>query len=385
MNRSLIRPFPIRWLVAAMLLLALGLAPRAWAVSLQLDRVTTLGAINHAGSFSASLDAAAGGALLRLSNGSGDLARITRIFIQDLDPVLQQGAAGAAPPITLTGTFTEGLRFDLRLDSGGANKLAVVRIVKDFTGLGLKESKDLVDQAPTVLLQGVPQDQADAFRTALVEAGASVSALPLNDSVGMLINLPFKQVVGGYDLVLGSGGANKLTVVRIVKDITGLGLKEAKDLVDAAPSLLLHDVDPTLAADLKAQLMDAGATVVLNPISKTISFPIELPAGSHVLQPGVEVRPDYKGHVSNPDLYLGLPLDGSFAGLLGAVAGQRFRLGLEVTDATGADLYLLAPVPEPETWLMWLGGALLLGGRRLRVRSTRASSTGRAHPALRAG
>jgi large subunit ribosomal protein L7/L12 len=60
------------------------------------------------------------------------------------------------------------------LKSGGPNKLAVVKIVKDLTGLGLKEAKDLVDGAPKAIKEGVSKAEADELLAKLKEAGADV-------------------------------------------------------------------------------------------------------------------------------------------------------------------------------------------------------------------
>jgi large subunit ribosomal protein L7/L12 len=68
----------------------------------------------------------------------------------------------------------EKTAFDVILKSGGANKLAVVKIVKDLTGLGLKEAKDLVDGAPKPLKEGVAKAEADDIAAKLKEAGADV-------------------------------------------------------------------------------------------------------------------------------------------------------------------------------------------------------------------
>ncbi|MBK9147620.1 MAG: 50S ribosomal protein L7/L12 [Flavobacteriales bacterium] len=64
-----------------------------------------------------------------------------------------------------------------------------------------------------------------------------------------------------FDVILKSGGANKLAVVKLVKELTGLGLKEAKDLVDGAPKPLKEGVSKTDAEGLKQQLTEAGAEV----------------------------------------------------------------------------------------------------------------------------
>ena len=64
-----------------------------------------------------------------------------------------------------------------------------------------------------------------------------------------------------FNVVLKSGGANKLAVVKIVKDLTGLGLKEVKDLVDGAPKTIKEGVDKATAEEMKAKLTEAGAEV----------------------------------------------------------------------------------------------------------------------------
>ena len=68
----------------------------------------------------------------------------------------------------------EKTEFDVILKAGGANKLAVVKLVKELTGNGLKESKDLVDAAPSTLKEGVSKDEAEGLKKSLEEAGAEV-------------------------------------------------------------------------------------------------------------------------------------------------------------------------------------------------------------------
>lgn len=71
------------------------------------------------------------------------------------------------------------------------------------------------------------------------------------------------EAKSSYDVVLTSGGQAKLQVVKVVKELTGLGLKEAKDLVDAAPKAVKEGVSKEEAESLKAQLEEAGAEVEL--------------------------------------------------------------------------------------------------------------------------
>jgi large subunit ribosomal protein L7/L12 len=68
----------------------------------------------------------------------------------------------------------EKTTFDVILKSAGAAKLGVVKIVKDITGLGLKEAKDLVDGAPKPLKEGISKEDAEAIKAQLTEAGAEV-------------------------------------------------------------------------------------------------------------------------------------------------------------------------------------------------------------------
>jgi large subunit ribosomal protein L7/L12 len=79
------------------------------------------------------------------------------------------GGGGAAAPAA-----EEKTAFDVILKSGGAAKLQVVKIVKDLTGLGLKEAKDLVDGAPKPIKEGIAKAEAEEIAAKLKEAGADV-------------------------------------------------------------------------------------------------------------------------------------------------------------------------------------------------------------------
>lgn len=72
------------------------------------------------------------------------------------------------------GAAEEKTEFDVILSNAGASKLAVVKLVKEMTGLGLKEAKELVDGAPKPLKEGVAKDEAEALKKQLEEAGAEV-------------------------------------------------------------------------------------------------------------------------------------------------------------------------------------------------------------------
>ena len=78
-------------------------------------------------------------------------------------------AAGAAAPAA-----EEKTEFDVILASFGANKLNVIKAVREITGLGLKDAKDLVEGAPKTVKEGVSKDEAEKVKAALTEAGATV-------------------------------------------------------------------------------------------------------------------------------------------------------------------------------------------------------------------
>lgn len=73
-----------------------------------------------------------------------------------------------------TGGGEEQTEFTVVLKEAGASKLAVVKAVKELTGLGLKEAKDIVDSAPTNVKEGVSKDEAEGLKNSLEEAGATV-------------------------------------------------------------------------------------------------------------------------------------------------------------------------------------------------------------------
>ncbi len=84
-------------------------------------------------------------------------------------PVAVAAGAGAAAPVA-----EEKTEFDVVLASFGAKKLDVIKVVRELTGLGLKEAKELVEGAPKTLKEGVSKEEADSLKEKLVAAGAEV-------------------------------------------------------------------------------------------------------------------------------------------------------------------------------------------------------------------
>jgi len=83
--------------------------------------------------------------------------------------------AVAAAPAAAAAPVEAQTEFNVELADGGANKIAVIKVVRELTGLGLKEAKDLVEGAPKVLKEGVAKADADDMKKKLEEAGAKVN------------------------------------------------------------------------------------------------------------------------------------------------------------------------------------------------------------------
>ena len=118
-----------------------------------------------------------------LKSFAEQLVNLTVKQVQELAQILKDeygiepaaaAVAVAAPAAGGAAAAEEQTAFDVILKSAGANKLAIVKLVKDLTGLGLKEAKDLVDGAPKPVKEGVSKDEANALKTQLAEAGAEV-------------------------------------------------------------------------------------------------------------------------------------------------------------------------------------------------------------------
>ncbi|QOW10703.1 50S ribosomal protein L7/L12 [Kaistella flava (ex Peng et al. 2021)] len=115
-----------------------------------------------------------------LKNLAETLVNLTVKDVNELATILKdeygiEPAAVAVAAVAGAGeAVEEKTEFDVILKAAGASKLAVVKLVKDLTGAGLKEAKDMVDSAPTAIKEGVSKDEAEALKKQLEEAGAEV-------------------------------------------------------------------------------------------------------------------------------------------------------------------------------------------------------------------
>jgi large subunit ribosomal protein L7/L12 len=117
--------------------------------------------------------------MAELKQLADQLVNLTVKDVNELAKILKdeygiEPAAAAAAPAAAGAAAAEKSTFDVILKSGGAAKLQVVKLVKELTGLGLKEAKDLVDAAPKPLKEGISKEDAESLKKQLTDAGAEV-------------------------------------------------------------------------------------------------------------------------------------------------------------------------------------------------------------------
>lgn len=108
-----------------------------------------------------------------------EIKKMTVVELADLVKAIEEefgvsAAAVAAPVAGGAAAAEEKTSFDIVLKDAGANKIQVIKVVRDATGLGLKEAKDLVDGAPKTIKEGVNKDEAEELKAKFVEVGAVV-------------------------------------------------------------------------------------------------------------------------------------------------------------------------------------------------------------------
>ena len=111
-----------------------------------------------------------------------EIKELTILELADLVKALEEEfGVSAAPVVAVAGAAApaaaaaeEKTEFDVVLTGAGANKLAVIKVVRELTGLGLKDAKDLVESAPKTIKEGASKEDAEAIKTKLTEAGAPV-------------------------------------------------------------------------------------------------------------------------------------------------------------------------------------------------------------------
>ena len=145
----------------------------------------------------------------------------------------------------------QALLFNVILLDPGKNILVVLKLIKELTGIGLKEAKDLIDDAPSIIVNNVNKNYADELCEMLISLGAKVK-------------LSIKNRNDNANVILLDPGTNILAIVKLIYKSTGLGLKEAKDMVDTAPSVIQRNIDVNIADVLKMKMEKLGAMVAIS-------------------------------------------------------------------------------------------------------------------------
>lgn len=119
----------------------------------------------------------------KIENIIAEIEKLSVLELADLVKAIEEkfgvsaaaaAVVAAAPGAAGAGAAEEKSEFNVVLKSAGSNKIAVIKVVREATGLGLKEAKDLVDGAPKTLKENVAKEDADKLAAALKEAGAEV-------------------------------------------------------------------------------------------------------------------------------------------------------------------------------------------------------------------
>jgi ribosomal protein L7/L12 len=173
----------------------------------------------------------------------------------------------------------DSLQFDVVLTAAGDHAVLVMKELRVLMGISLMEAKALIQRTPERVLVNAAKEDALAAREKLEHAGATVelrerqpeiwragdgSATPDEEAARSAVepsSAPPENL--GFDVVLSAAGTQKIQVIKAVRELTGLGLKEAKDLVDSAPKPVLQKAAEEDALVTTERLERAGATVEL--------------------------------------------------------------------------------------------------------------------------
>jgi large subunit ribosomal protein L7/L12 len=117
---------------------------------------------------------------------------------------------------------------------------------------------DYLSNLPVIEIANLIKNLEDKWGVKAAPAAVAVAAGPAAAEAA-----PAKEEQTEFDVILAAAGANKINVIKAIREITGLGLKEAKDLVEAAPKTVKEQISKADAEEVKKKLTEAGATVEL--------------------------------------------------------------------------------------------------------------------------
>lgn len=167
--------------------------------------------------------------------------------------------------------------YSLILESASETTIQAIRLMKEMTGLGLDVATQMIDETPITIKENVDETTAENIMGQFEKVGATVE-ITSNSKTSRIATRRAKKAKKNEDnpetkfnVILKSAGASKVQIVKLISDSFGIGLKEAKDLVDSAPITIKENIDKETAEDIKKQLEDAGATVEITSNSETFN------------------------------------------------------------------------------------------------------------------
>jgi ribosomal protein L7/L12 len=195
---------------------------------------------------------------------------------------------------------TEG-DFDAVMTKVGSKKIEVIKVIRGKAGLDLREAKGLADSAPSVILTGVSQAAAEEIVSALKAVGATAEVRTVAGAPVPVEVEAGTALAGDFDAVMTKVGPQVIEVIKVIRARTGLGLAEAKSLVDDAPSVVLTGMSQADAEEIVSALKAVGASAEVRaaaeaPITMDVDTETEpvtdaAPSGRAPGEPVVPVTP----------------------------------------------------------------------------------------------
>lgn len=180
--------------------------------------------------------------LLTISKADGEITEGEKLLIKEISEKLgcefndsKNESTPKESPKPVQQEESSG--YNVILQSGGANKLAVVKLLKEIMKTDMMECKELVDNAPSVLKKGIDQTTAEYIKLSIEEVGGEIKIISNSSSNDSSL----------YSVIFKKPGADKLQMVMLLMDIMKLGLKDAKYIVDNPPSTIAEGIDKSNA------------------------------------------------------------------------------------------------------------------------------------------
>lgn len=148
----------------------------------------------------------------------------------------------------------------------GPNKILVIKEIRTVTNLGLKEAKNIADNANSTIISNISQVSAEEIKATFTNIGAKAKIV---ESSGQLI------VMGEYTVILDKPGESIIDTINEIRLLTGTELREARDMVHELPSIICYSVDREFAENVKTKLEEIGASVTVvpnNEVRKYLKF-----------------------------------------------------------------------------------------------------------------